>query len=62
MTSTIDVVDQGRLLRFGFDDLMRYHGPAFPGGVAHGFTVMARALPLLSPGGPPERRQIRVDT
>jgi hypothetical protein len=62
VTATLDVVDQGQLLSFGFDDLMRYHGPGFPGGVAHGFTAMARALPLLAPGGPPERREIRLDT
>lgn len=60
--ATLEVVDQGRLLRFGVEDLMRYHGPFAPGGVAHGFTVLARALPLLGPDGPPERREIRVAT
>lgn len=58
----VAVVDQGRNLHFGFDDLMRYHGPGFPGGVAHGFVVMQLALPLLDPDGPPERREIRLDT
>lgn len=60
--ASVEVVDQGRNLRFGFDDLMRYHGPGFPGGVAHGFVVMQLALPLLDPDGPPERREIRLDT
>lgn len=60
--ATLDVLDGGTLLRFGLDDLMRYHGPGFPGGVAHGFTVMRRAWPLLDPAGPPVRREIRVDT
>ncbi|MGH3569205.1 MAG: hypothetical protein ACRDRH_24910 [Pseudonocardia sp.] len=60
--ASVEVVDQGRSLHFGFDDLMRYHGPAFPGGVAHGFVVMQLALPLLDPDGPPERREIRLDT
>lgn len=60
--STLDVVDHGMVLRFGVDDLMRYHGPAAPGGVAHGYTVLARALPLLSPDGPPERREITLAT
>jgi hypothetical protein len=60
--ATLEVRDAGRLLRFGLDDLMRYHGPGFPGGVAHGFTAMRRAWPLLDPAGPPERREIRVDT
>lgn len=59
---SVEVVDQGRNLRFGFDDLMRYHGPGFPGGVAHGFVVMQLALPRLDPDGPPERREIRLDT
>lgn len=58
----LDVTDQGVVLRFGLADLMRYHGPGFPGGVAHGFVAMLRAWPLLSPDGPPERREIRLDT
>jgi hypothetical protein len=60
--ATIEVLDGGNLLRFGFADLMRYHGPAFPGGVAHGFTAMRRAWPLLDPSGPPARREIRLET
>jgi hypothetical protein len=60
--STIEVRDGGRLLRFGFADLMRYHGPGFPGGVAHGFTAMRRAWPLLDPSGAPDRREIRLAT
>lgn len=56
------VRDQTTVLRFGFEDLLRYHGPAFPGGVAHGFTAMERALPLLAADGVPERREIRLDT
>ncbi len=56
------VSDQGAVLRFGWADLMRYHGPAAPGGVAHGFTAMRRAWPLLAPDGPPERREVRLAT
>ncbi|HCA86680.1 MAG TPA: hypothetical protein DEQ61_15045 [Streptomyces sp.] len=62
MTGTLEVLDWGTLLRFDLTDLMRYHGPAFPGGVAHGFTAMRRAWPLLVPGGVPERREVRLDT
>ncbi|WP_300010131.1 hypothetical protein [Pseudonocardia sp.] len=58
----IVVRDQGTVVRFGVQDLMRYHGPLFPGGVAHGFTAMERALPLLVADGIPERREIRVVT
>jgi len=62
MTSAIEVVDRGRRLPFSFDDLIRYHGPGSPGGVAHAFKVLERALPLLGPEGPCERREIVVVT
>lgn len=63
MTSTIDVLDRGRLLAFSFDDMLKYHGPGSPGGVAHGFKVLQRGLPLLgSDDGPPERREIAIRT
>jgi hypothetical protein len=58
----IEVVDQGRVLEFSFEDLMRYHGPGSPGGVAHAFKVLELALPLLGPNGPCERREIVVGT
>ena len=51
------VLDRGTRIEFSFEDLMRYHGPGSPGGVAHAFKVMERALPLLS-DGPPERRDM----
>src|SRR4051794_3677485 len=56
------VVDDGRRLAFSFADVMRYHGPGSPGGVAHAFKVMERALPLLGPAGPVERREVLVET
>jgi hypothetical protein len=56
------VVDQGHPLRFSVDELLRYHGPLAPGGVAHGYTAMARAFALLSPDAPPERREIHLAT
>jgi len=62
MGDTIAVLDRGRAIAFSLDDLMRYHGPGSPGGVAHAFKVMERALPLLEPNGPPERREIGVRT
>jgi hypothetical protein len=61
-SDSIVLVDRGRAVRFTFADLMRFHGPGSPGGVAHAFTVMERALPLLSSGGPPERRGIAIRT
>jgi hypothetical protein len=62
VTSTIEVADQGSSLAYTFEDLMRYHGPGSPGGVAHAFKVMERVLPLLEPGALPERREIQVRT
>jgi hypothetical protein len=60
--SELVVVDRGRRLAFTFADLMRYHGPTSPGGVAHAFKVLERALPLLDPDGAVERREIVVYT
>jgi hypothetical protein len=62
MGDAIAVLDGGLAIAFSFDDLMRYHGPGSPGGVAHAFKVLERALPLLDPGGPPERRELTVRT
>jgi hypothetical protein len=62
MMSTIEVADQGSALAYTFDDIMLYHGPGSPGGVAHAVKVMERVLPLLEPAGLPERREIEVET
>ena len=62
MTPTIEVLDQGRRIAFSVEDMMRYHGPGSPGGVAHAFKVLELALPLLDPDGPCERREIVVKT
>ncbi len=56
------VVDHGRALAFSFADLMKYHGPGSPGGVALAFKAMERGLPLLAPHGAPERREIAIAT
>ena len=64
MTGELVVVERGRRLAFSFEDLLRYHGPGSPGGVAHAFKVLERALPLLEPRGrvraPRAHRQDRV--
>ncbi len=60
--TTIEVVDRGRVISFSFEDILKYHGPGSPGGVAHAFKVLERALPLLDPDGPCERCEIVVDT
>jgi len=52
-----------QVLRYRFEDLLLYHGPAAPGGVAHAFKVLERALPLLAENGtPPPRRELLIET
>lgn len=60
--TTLAVMEAGHPIAFSFEDLLKYHGRGFPGGVAHGFKVMERALPLLADGQPPERRDIAIET
>jgi hypothetical protein len=62
MTETIAVAELGRTIGFSFDDMMRYHGPGSPAGVAVAFKAMQRAFDLLSPDAPPERRSVEVRT
>ena len=62
MNGALEVADRGQRLAFSFGDLMRYHGPGSPGGVALAFKVLERALPLLAPEGLCERREIVVET
>jgi hypothetical protein len=62
MASTIEVLDRGQRISFSFEDVVKYHGAGSPGGVAHAFKVLERALPLLDPDGLCERREIVVAT
>jgi hypothetical protein len=62
MTEELTVEERGRTIAFTFDDLMRYHGPHSPGGVAIAFKAMQRAFAALSPDGPPPRRAVMVRT
>lgn len=62
MTSALAVVERGTPISFSFEDLRRYHGAGSPGGVAHAFKVLERALPLLEPHGKCERREIVIET
>ncbi|MCQ2001026.1 hypothetical protein [Arthrobacter zhaoxinii] len=62
---TLTVWEDGVQLDFTFADCMKYHGPGFPGGVAHAFAALGRALPELAartPCGRVERREIRIRT
>ena len=59
---SLQVEEAGRTIAFTFDDMMRYHGPHSPAGVAMAFKVMQRAFGELSPDGPPPRREVTVRT
>lgn len=60
--TTLTVFEGGKPLSYSYAHLMHYHGFGFPGGVAHAFKVMERALPLLANGDAPERREIAIRT
>ncbi len=60
--TTLVVLDQGGAISISFDDLLKYHGRSSIAGVAHAFKAMERAFPLLSPGEPPERCDITVES
>jgi hypothetical protein len=62
MADTIAVRERGRTLQYSFEDLLLYHGPGSPGGVAHGFKVLERAIAALDLDEPPQRREITVRT
>ena len=58
----LEVMEGTQLLRFTFAELLKYNGGGSAAGVAHAFKAMQRALPLLDPDGPPQRREIGVRT
>jgi hypothetical protein len=60
--TTLAVLDQGESISISFDDVLKYHGRSSIAGVAHAFKAMERAFPLLSPGQPPERYDITVES
>ena len=62
MTEPIEVQERGRMIAYSFDDMLKYHGPGSPGGVAVAFKALQCALALLSSDGPPLRRGISIRT
>lgn len=58
----IEVCERGQTIAYSFEDMMKYHGRGSPGGVAMAFKVMERGFAVLSPGAPPQRREISVRT
>ena len=61
-TLSLTVLDHGQQITFTYEAMLAYSGPGSPGGVAHAFKVLERALPLLEPSGPPERRELEIVT
>jgi hypothetical protein len=62
MTEVLIVEERGRAITFTFDDMMRYHGPHSPAGVAIAFKVLQHAFAALSPDSAPDRRTIQIRT
>jgi hypothetical protein len=62
MSATLEVAERGCRIACTFDDVLDYHGGGSPGGAAIAFKLLERALPLLDPAGPCERREIIVET
>ena len=58
----LELADGDAVLTFTHEDLLDYHGTSSPAGVAIAYRVLERALPLLSPGAPPQRREIAIAT
>jgi len=61
VADVIEVQEEGRPVRFSFEEMLRYSGPGSPGGVALGFKLMERAFPIMEPGGLVERRQVIIE-
>lgn len=61
-SDVIQLLDSARPVGFTFEQMIAYHGPGSPGGVALAFKVLERAIPLLAPGGLPERRELTIRT
>jgi hypothetical protein len=62
MAGTLAVIESPYELSFSFEEMIRYHGGHSPGGVAHAFKVLERALTLLDGQGLVERRELVIDT
>lgn len=58
----ITVLENGREYTFSFEDMLKYHGGGFIGGVSHAYKVMERVFPLLDDGKLLERREIEFVT
>ncbi|MGI5219489.1 hypothetical protein [Nocardia sp. CA-290969] len=55
----LTVLETGVPVHISYADLMKYHGPGFPGGVAHAYCAMRHAVAVF---GEVERREVTVRT
>jgi hypothetical protein len=62
MAETVEVQERGHTIAFTSDDMMRFHGPHSPAGVAVAFKALQRACATLSPDDAPQRRSVEVRT
>jgi hypothetical protein len=58
----LTVLDGDHAIAFSYEAMLDYAGPSSPAGVAHAFKVLERALPLLSPERPLNRRELWIAT
>ena len=58
MNSTLKVKDRDTVLDIFYEDMIKYHGRFFIGGVAMAFKALEMAFDTLAPGEIPEREQI----
>lgn len=58
----ISYLENGEKFTVTCDEMLKYHGEGYPGGVVHGLKVMQRAWPFLDGDRLPERREIRCVT
>lgn len=59
---TIQIIDHGTVLTIPFDACVAYHGRTSIGGAALGFRLLQHAFAVLSPDGPPDRKDIAFFT
>jgi hypothetical protein len=62
MPEVLRVIDQGVVLEIGFDDLLKYHGRFYIGGVALAFKVLELGFRELVPNSTPDRELIGFTT
>ena len=61
-TPQLTVLDSGNALTFHIQDAFNYHGYDAVGGVVLGFRLLQKAIAILSPDAPPERREFTLFT